>query len=69
MFKKKVAVTVYLRGGQVIKFKCRHIKIHKNSNNDLTGYSADGVEHGNGDKLFYVRLDAIDSIQYEHVWF
>lgn len=64
----KVKVVFFMRGGQIIKFKCNKFTIRKNPDNSLAGYSYEGLRNGDRE-LFYVRLDAIDHINYRKCLF
>lgn len=53
---------ITLRSGQVIKFKCKELSINK-AGNEITGIKYIGVDNGkHEDKLWYLRIDAIDHI-------
>lgn len=63
----KIIVTVTLRSGEKIKFKCRDIEIKKNGD-ELVGYSIDGLSQYLGDPLYYLKLDSIDHISYRRAF-
>lgn len=61
-FSKKCILTIYLKSGSVLTFKCANVTINK-SGNDLTGISIDKCL-----EYFYLRLDDVSAITQKHVW-
>lgn len=62
MFSKKCILTVYLKSGSVLTFKCSTVTIDKNSN-QLSRFSIEQCA-----KYFYLRLEDVSAITQKHVW-
>lgn len=56
-------VRVHLRGGQTIETRIREFSTRVDANADLTYFERVGTEPG-WPKLSYVRLDAVDLIEW-----
>lgn len=63
---KNFVVTMHLKGGSTIVFKCKTFDI-KSKGNELTAYKSTGMKMDFS--MLYVRIDDISAITYKEVWF
>ena len=59
--KKKMTVYFHMKSGKTLSIVCENITIDR-TGNDLVGYTIDGIDKRQGNPVFYIHLDSIESI-------
>jgi hypothetical protein len=64
LFRRRFAVTIYLKGGQVLKYQMYSISAERNNSGDLVSLKWEMVH--DDDQFIYIRLDDVSHVVARH---